>query len=72
MLLTSRLKADYVELINKQLDHIPMESVDEFDLIKEALSNINNPIAGYWGSLQEGTKFPAAPIQLFTRLGCSQ
>ena len=25
-----------------------------------------------WGSLQEGTKFPAAPLQPFTSLGCSQ
>ncbi len=47
MPLTNKLKADYVELINKQLDHIPMESVEEIDLIKEALSNINNPTAGY-------------------------
>ena len=47
MTLTNKLKADYVELINNQLDHIPIASVEEFDLIKEALSNINNPIEGY-------------------------
>lgn len=47
MSLTSKLKADYIELINAQLDHIPIECVEEFDLIKEALSNICSPTAGY-------------------------
>ena len=47
MALSSKLKADYVELINQQLDHIPMPSIEEFNLVNEALINIVSPRAGY-------------------------
>ena len=46
MALTARMKYDYVELINKRLD-IPVKSIEEFDAMQEALSNILAPNASY-------------------------
>ena len=46
MALTARMKYDYVELINKRLD-IPVKSIEEFDAMQEALSNILAPNARY-------------------------
>lgn len=47
MALSSKLKADYVELINQKLDHMPILSIEEFDLVSAALSYIVTPLTGY-------------------------
>jgi len=36
MPLTSELRADYIELINQQLDSLPIETLEDFDLVRGA------------------------------------
>lgn len=40
---TSKLQADYVELINEYLDHIPIQSLDDFHVVEEALQSVVEP-----------------------------
>ncbi|STY28205.1 Uncharacterised protein [Legionella wadsworthii] len=40
MPISSKLKADFVELINGELDRIPVESFEDFNLIAQELQNI--------------------------------
>ena len=47
MPLSSKLKADYVEFINDQLDKIPIESVEEFNVVIKSLQNIISPIPDF-------------------------
>lgn len=47
MPLTSKLRADYIELINKQLDTIQIDSLEDFALAEQALQNIILPVEGY-------------------------
>lgn len=47
MPLTSKLRADYIELINQQLDTIKIDSLDDFLLIQRALENIIQPSEDY-------------------------
>jgi hypothetical protein len=41
--LTTKLQADYVELINGELDNIPINDIKEFHLIAQELQNIITP-----------------------------
>ena len=43
MPLSSKLKADYIELINNQLDTIEFNSLEEFEVAVQALQNILSP-----------------------------
>ena len=43
MPLSSKLKADYVELINDRLDKIPIESIEEFNVVIQSLQNNQDP-----------------------------
>ena len=45
MPLTSKLKADYAELINQQLDTIRIDTAEDFTLVQQALHNIIQPAA---------------------------
>jgi hypothetical protein len=47
MPLTSKLRADYIELINQQLDNLSIETIEDFDLVREALSHIMLPEPRY-------------------------
>lgn len=47
MPLTSELRADYIELINQQLDSIPIDTLEDFELVQRALSNITPPEPSY-------------------------
>ncbi len=47
MPLSSKLKADYIELINDQLDKIPIESIEEFNVVIQSLQNIISPIPDF-------------------------
>lgn len=47
MPLSSKLKADYIELINQQLDRVQIDSVEDFELAQQALQNIIQPTTGY-------------------------
>lgn len=47
MPLSSKLKADYVELINSYLDNLPITTIDEFNLIRSALKNMVTPVEDY-------------------------
>lgn len=47
MPLTSKLRADYVELINNQLDTIKFDSLEDFVLVEQALQNIIQPMENY-------------------------
>ena len=47
MPLSSKFKADYVEFINDQLDKIPIESIEEFNVVIQSLQNIISPISGF-------------------------
>ena len=47
MPLSSKLKADYVELINDRLDKIPIESIEEFNVVIQSLQNIISPVSGF-------------------------
>lgn len=47
MPLSSKLKADYNELINQQLDSIQIDSIEDFDLTQQALLNILQPREDY-------------------------
>jgi hypothetical protein len=47
MPLTSELRADYIELINQQLDSLPVETLEDFDLVRGALNNIIPPTPRY-------------------------
>jgi hypothetical protein len=40
ILFSSKLKADYIELINSELDNIPIEDIGSFVLVQNALRNI--------------------------------
>jgi hypothetical protein len=42
-----KLRADYVELINDQLDSIQIDSLEDFETAQKALQNIVNPTKGY-------------------------
>lgn len=44
---TSKLRADYVELINQELDTIQIDSLEDFALVEQALQNIIQPAEGY-------------------------
>ena len=43
MPLSSKLRADYAELINQQLDTIRIDTVEDFTLVQQALNNIIQP-----------------------------
>lgn len=47
MPLSSKLKADYIEFINDQLDKIPIESTEEFNVVIQSLQNIISPIPDF-------------------------
>ena len=47
MPLSSKLKADYIELINQQLDSVQLDSMEDFELAQQALQNIIQPTTGY-------------------------
>ncbi|KTD44275.1 hypothetical protein [Legionella parisiensis] len=43
MTFSSKLRADYVELINEELDRIPVVGIEEFNLIAEELQILITP-----------------------------
>ena len=45
MPLSNKLKADYTELINQGLDTIRIDSIEDFDLVQQALHHIIQPAA---------------------------
>lgn len=45
MPLTTKLIADYIELINHQLDNLLIETIDDFESVREALNHIIPPPA---------------------------
>lgn len=45
MTLSTKLRAEYAELIAQQLDNIPIGSLDDFDLVQQALKNVIRPAA---------------------------
>ncbi|MCR9192744.1 MAG: hypothetical protein NXI01_08835 [Gammaproteobacteria bacterium] len=47
MPLTLKLRTDYTERINEQLDKIPIESTEDFNLVSESLQKILNPGSGF-------------------------
>lgn len=40
MSFSSKLKADYVQLINEELDSIPVNQAEQFNLVAQELQNI--------------------------------
>lgn len=42
MTFSNKLKADYIEMINGELDRIPVAHIEEFNLIAQELQNIIN------------------------------
>jgi len=47
MSLSNKLRAEYIELINQQLDNIQIESLEDFEIAQQALQNIIQPVEGY-------------------------
>lgn len=47
MPLSNKLRADYIELINQQLDSVQITSLADFELVQQALQNILQPVEGY-------------------------
>lgn len=47
MSLSNKLRADYIELINQQLDNIQIISLDDFEIAQHALQHIVQPQEGY-------------------------
>ena len=66
MPLTSKLRADYTEMINHQLDHIKIDELEDFESLLKSLQKITQPLANPRGE----EKYRETMIQIRYYLEC--